>query len=88
MTFYDHATNTGGAIPAHGAAIATARRTCLDEGTAYRVEANWKGQGTFYWNGCRYDVLGLAKTLVSNNAEKVVMTDPNGNEVDIKAARY
>lgn len=88
MKYYDHAINTGGANVAAACAMASARRSAIAEGTAYRVSANWKDKGGFYWNGCRYDVLGLAKSLYSNNAENVVMTDPNGDAVDIPNARY
>ena len=86
--FYDHAANSP---PAIGSAMANVRREAIAEGQAYRVEANWKGQGRFYWNGGHYDVLGLAKTLVFNRAENVVMTRPNGTQMTaeaIKAAKY
>lgn len=86
--FYDHCINTGGANVAAACAMASARRTCIARGDAYKVVANWEGKEPFYWDGCRYDVLGLAKSLVSNKAQSVVMTDPNGNEVDIVNARY
>lgn len=89
--FYDHATNAGGASPAEGSAMARARRTAIDNGQAYRVEANWTGKGRFYWDGCRYDALGLAKSLVANRAENVVMTRPDGATMDandIRHARY
>ena len=86
--FYDNCLNTGGANVAQACAMAAARRACLNRGDAYKVVANWKGKEPFYWDGCRYDVLGLAKSLFYNNAASVVMTDPNGNEVDIAKARY
>lgn len=84
--FYDHSMNS---LPAAvGWAMAKVRREAIADGRAYYVEANWVGGGRFYWNGGYYDVLGLAKSLVRNNAENVVMTDPNGGFVDILAARY
>jgi hypothetical protein len=84
--FYDHAKNHTNAAVAH--AIARVRREVIADGTAYRVEANWKGQGRFYWNGGRYDALGLAKDLFRNRAENVVLTGPDGKPVDIESARY
>jgi hypothetical protein len=68
--------------------MAAARRSALDSGSAYKVVGKWKDGNPFYWDGCRYDVLGLAKSLYYNNAEVVVMTDPDGNVVAIPNARY
>lgn len=88
-TFYDHSLNC--ANVAEACAIAAARRTAIAEGRAYRVEANWNNGGRFYWNGDRYTVLGLAKSLVFNRAENVIVTRPDGGELladDIRAARY
>lgn len=84
--FYDHATNTTN--PAVASAMARVRREAIAENREYRVEANWKGGERFYWNGGRYDVLSLAKSLVFNRAENVAMTDHAGNAVDIESAAY
>ena len=85
-TFYDHATNHVNAAEASG--IARARRTAIEEGRDYKVVACWKGGQPFWWNGARYDALGLAKSMLYNNAEYVTLTDFNGDLVDIKNARY
>ncbi len=58
--YYDHAMNHANAADA--SAVAKVRREAIAEGQAYRVEANWAGQERFYWNGGRYDALGLALT--------------------------
>ena len=87
MKFYDHATNM--TKPAQAQAVARARRDSIADGTAYRVEfENSKGE-TFYWDGCRYDALQLAKDLAFNK----FMTPPRlfnskGELVDIENARY
>lgn len=88
-TFYDHATNHANA--ADGSAIARVRREAIESGAAYRVEANWSGKPRFFWNGGHYDVLGLAKSLVFNRAESVLMTRPDGTVLtveEIQAAKY
>ena len=69
--FYDHAANQTNA--AVGYAMAKARRACLTEGTAFRVEANWKGKERFYWTGCEYDVTCLERELRLNGAENVIV---------------
>lgn len=84
-TFYDHATNHANAATAH--AVAAVRRDAVASGTAYRVEANWPGKPRFYWNGGRYDALGLAKDLVSNRAENVTLTRPNGEVLGAEAIK-
>lgn len=84
--FYDHCANFTNAAVAE--ASARVRREVIAEGQAYRVEANWKGQGRFYWNGGRYDALGLAKDLFRNRAENVILTGPDGTSIDIMSARY
>lgn len=84
--FYDHATNHSNA--AEASAVARVRREAIEAGEAYLVEANWKGEGRFYWNGGRYDALSLAKSLHFNRAENVVLTDAKGQTVDFVAARY
>jgi hypothetical protein len=81
LEFYDHATNHRNA--AEASAVARARRTAIDDGTAYRVETD-----KFYWNGCRYDALGLAKSLQFNNYAGVKLIDPKGHEVDFVAEKY
>lgn len=87
--FYDHARNHVDA--ATGSAIATVRRELKAESNCYRVEANWAGKDRFYWDGGWYDAIGLAKDLVFNGAENVVMTRPNGTVMsveEIRSARY
>lgn len=84
MTFYDHSMNVGAVNPAQGQAIARARQTCIKEGRAYKVVGKWKGGNPFYFDGSRYDVLSIAKSLFMNNAEMVVMTDPQGREINVK----
>lgn len=86
VKFYDHAKNHASAAVA--SAVARVRREVLEAGDAYKVVANWHGESPFYWNGGRYDVLSLAKQLKFNNAENVVMTNPDGSVVDVASARY
>jgi hypothetical protein len=74
--YYDHAMNCSNPAEAH--AIAAVRRDAIKENSIYRVEANWKGQERFYWNGGRYDAICLARELVFNRAENVQLTRPNG----------
>lgn len=81
VKYYDHAKNSYHV--SDGVAMAKARRLAIKTGQAYRVEANWPGQERFYWEGCRFDVLGLAKDLRRNNAENVIMTNPSGELSDI-----
>ena len=82
-TFYDHATNHANAAEAQ--AVAAVRRDSIADGTAYRVEANWKGKDRFYWNGGRHDAIGLAKDLVFNKAENVELQRPDGTVIRAKA---
>lgn len=66
--FFDNASNHGN--PAVASAIARARRSAIEDGTAWTV--TWDGA---YWNGSRYDVLSLAKDLAFNGADVTVETD-------------
>ena len=84
-TFFDNAKNHTNPAVAH--AIARVRREVIAEGKAYRVDfTNAKGQA-MYFDGGRYDVLALAKDIRFNGGA-VAMTDPNGNAVDIAAAKF
>lgn len=82
--YYDHALNSG---PAVAVAIARARREVKEEGRAYTVIACWPGKEPFYWDGCFYDALGLAKSLHFSKAE-VRLISPAGGDIDIENARY
>lgn len=84
-TYYDHAMNH--ANPAEAQAVAAVRRNAIDEGTACRVEANWPNQGRFYWDGGRYDAISLARELVLNRAENVILTRPDGREMSAAEIR-
>lgn len=79
MQFYDHALNHSNA--AEATAIARCRQDVIGTDRAYRVEANWPGQDRFWWNGGQYDCLALAKTLITNRAMNVILTDPTGQPV-------
>jgi len=83
--FFDNAKNHVNAAKA--SAMARVRRELIAEGAAYYVEWVNKSGVKMFWNGGRYDVLGLAKDLVFNGAN-AVMLDPAGRSVDIAAARY
>ena len=84
-SFYDHAKNLSNAAKA--SAVARVRRELVAEGAAYRVEFVASNGQRKYWNGGRYDALGLAKDLRFNGVD-VVMYGPAGNQIDIEAARY
>ena len=83
--FYDNAKNSRNAAEGH--AIARVRREVIAEGIAYRVDFTRTSGELMFWDGGRYDALRLAKSLKSNGVV-VTMTDPNGNAVDIAAARF
>ena len=83
--FFDNAKNHVNVAKA--SAIARVRREVIAEGAAYYVEWINSSGIKMFWNGGRYDVLGLAKDLVFNGVA-AVMLDPAGNSVDIAAARY
>jgi hypothetical protein len=59
--------------PAVASAVARAAKACREDGTALRVEANWRNKPRFYWVGCPYDVQNLARELRLNRAENVVV---------------
>jgi hypothetical protein len=84
-SFYDHCKNM--VNPAKASASARVRSELIVEGAAYRVEFSAASGERKYWNGSRYDVLGLAKDLAFNRVP-VVMLDPAGVQIDIAAARY
>lgn len=86
MRYFDYALNHVNAAQAE--AIAKARRDVLSTGDSFRVEANWPGKEPFFWDGCRYDALVLARELVFNRAENVKLTDPSGRLVDVASERY
>jgi hypothetical protein len=44
--------------------------------------------GDHYWEGCRYDALGLAKDLAGNPGCRVALFGPDGREIVISSARY
>jgi hypothetical protein len=84
-TFYDHAVNAADA--AQGSAIARARRDAIDRRVDFTVICCWPGGEPFWWNGCHYDALGLARSIRSNGG-LVVMQRRDGSQVDIDADRY
>lgn len=86
--YYDHAKNQ--ARPAVAHAVAAAARDAKATGTAWTVTATPKNAGAWWWSGCAYDALSLAKTLV-RNGYTVVLTSPQGTDHDhdaILAMRY
>lgn len=83
--FFDNAKNHVNAAKA--SAMARVRRELLSEGAAYYVEWVNKSGVKMFWNGSRYDVLGLARDLVFNGVA-AVMLDPAGRSVDVAAASY
>lgn len=83
--FFDNAKNHVNAAKA--SAMARVRRELVAEGAAYYVEWMNKSGVKMFWNGSRYDVLGLAKDLVFNGVA-AVMLDPAGRSIDIASARY
>lgn len=85
--FYDHAKNL---LPAAvGWAAAMARRDALAAGDAYRVEFDSpKGDGVCWWDGCRYDALALAKSLLFNGYANVKLLRPDGSPMDFAVATY
>ena len=88
MQYFDNAKNMISA--ADGEAIARSRRTSIETGTAWRVEAKWSHQaGGFWWNGNRYDVISMAKDLFfSPGIEFCRLFAADGSKVDIEAVRY
>ena len=85
-TWYDHARNHTSA--AQGSAVARARRDAVASGSAYTVVGQWRRQAApFWWNGCAYDALALARELRANGAT-VRLYGPEGAEVDLGTARY
>lgn len=87
IKFFDFATNMTNAADAHG--TAAARRSCIADGTAYRVEFTTNGV-RHYWNGSRYDALSLARGYRRNPHyyQDVTLIDPCGFPVDLETARY
>ena len=83
-SYYDHALNH---YPVQAHAIARAARTAKAAGDAYRVEFTTTAGAAKWWEGCRYDALALAKSLLRNGGT-VTLTAPDGRAVDIAAARY
>lgn len=84
--FYDHAKNS---LPAAvGWAMAMARRDALAAGDAYRVEFLNSAGELHWWDGCWYDALGLAKSLLSNGYADVKLLRADGSLVDVAAASY
>jgi len=83
--FFDNAKNHVNVAKA--SAMARVRRELIADAAAYYVEWINKSGVKMFWNGSRYDVLGLAKDLAFNGVA-VVMLDPAGRSVDIAAARY
>lgn len=86
--FYDHALNQGNAAVA--VAMARTAKESREAGTAYRIEftVTRTGQRLFYTGG-RYDVLGLAKDVDFNPGyADVILTNPAGQQIDIKSAKY
>jgi hypothetical protein len=80
MKFYDHSLNHVNA--AQATAVERARQSCLKEGTAYMVKFQAKPElDMYWWNGCRYDALGLAKSFISNNYHYVILITPDGKEL-------
>lgn len=71
--YYDHAKNQTNPAVAH--AMARAKRSCVADGTALRIEANWPGKDRFYWIGCEHDVRELQRSLVFGKAENVVVSN-------------
>ena len=82
---FDYAKNL--ANPAVASAAAACRREARKAGNAYRVEWSNAG-GAHYWEGCRYDALGLAKDLAGNPGSRVALFGPDGREIVISSARY
>jgi hypothetical protein len=90
VKFYNHAKNHGNL--AQAVAVAKARRTALDDGTAWKVVFQ-KAVLTdhLYWDGCRYDVLALAKSLIVNKFHSIFIELPDGKVLtreQIKEAQY
>lgn len=87
MKFYDHAMNM--ANPAVASAVARCRKDAVRDGIAYRVEFTSRHNGErYFWEGCCYDVLQIAKQMHFNNHGDVTMTNPTGQPVDITATKY
>ena len=73
--------------PAEGEAMARARRTALRTNKEYTAICCWKNGSPFWWNGCYRDALGLCKDLVNNNGAAQLLNS-DGDDIDIKTARY
>lgn len=90
MKFYDHSLNHVNA--AKTTAVERARQACIKDGTAYKVIFQAKSElDVYWWNGCRYDTLGLAKSFVTNNYHYVVLITPDNKKLtrtQIKNAQY
>ena len=73
-TYFDNATNHYGPV---AEAIAKAARETRTDGTAWTVTFD-STEGPKFWDGCRYDVIALAKDIVWNGGNATV-TAPNGD---------
>ena len=83
--YYDHALNQ--ASPSLGDAMAKSRRDFIRRNKAYTAICQWPNLDPFWWNGSYYDALGLCKDLV-NNGGSAQLLNYDGEEIDIKTARY
>jgi len=91
LKYWDHARNL--VRPAEAQASARARESCRNSGELWTVTWQWPGSDeAIYSNGCKHDMLGLAKDLCrSPKGPLVVLEEPGGGLIhhdEIIAARY
>jgi hypothetical protein len=90
VKFYDHALNQGNL--AQAVAMTRARQSSIADGTAWKVVFQKAVLADhLYWEGCRYDVLALAKSLIVNRYHSIFIELPNGKVLtreQIKEAQY